>query len=111
MRPNTFTISRLAAAADMNVATVRYYQRRKLLHQPARPSGGVRRNGESNVNPLRFIRHAHKMRISLDAITGLLQITGKHTYERTSQYTQRKRVDIRIANNHLRDQERKHNKK
>ena len=42
MRPNTFTISRLAAAADVHVETVRYYQRRRLLRQPGRPIGGVR---------------------------------------------------------------------
>ena len=41
MRPNTFTISRLAAAADVHVETVRYYQRRRLLRQPERPIGGV----------------------------------------------------------------------
>ncbi len=51
MRPNTFTISRLAAAADVHVETVRYYQRRRLLRQPERPIGGVRRYDENDVNP------------------------------------------------------------
>src|SRR3546814_20517973 len=95
MRPNTFTISRLAAAADVHVETVRYYQRRKLLHQPARPSGGVRRYGESDVNRLRFIRHALKMGLSIDAIAGFIQITGQHYSEQTRQLTDRKPVDVR----------------
>src|SRR3546814_12796079 len=94
MRPNTFTISRLAAAADVHVETVRYYQRRKLLHQPARPSGGVRRYGESDVNRLRFIRQDQKIGFSLDAIAGLLQITGKHSYEPTRQLTDRQLVVV-----------------
>ncbi|SFN64879.1 MerR family transcriptional regulator [Dokdonella immobilis] len=106
MRPNTFTISRLAAAADVHVETVRYYQRRKLLHQPARPSGGVRRYGESDVNRLRFIRHAQKMGFSLDEIAGLLQITGKHSCEQTRQLTERKLVDVRLRIRELRNLER-----
>jgi MerR family regulatory protein len=33
------TIGQLAAAAGVNIETIRYYQRRKLLALPDRPSG------------------------------------------------------------------------
>jgi hypothetical protein len=41
------TIGRVAAAAGVNVETIRYYQRRRLLEEPAKPSGG---NGSDSIN-------------------------------------------------------------
>ena len=41
MTHQTLTISRLAASAKVNIETVRYYQRRGLLNEPARPLGGI----------------------------------------------------------------------
>ncbi|EOU9650239.1 MerR family DNA-binding transcriptional regulator, partial [Citrobacter braakii] len=34
------TIGKLADAAGVNVETIRYYQRRGLLDEPAKPLGG-----------------------------------------------------------------------
>ena len=106
MRPNTFTISRLAAAADVHVETVRYYQRRRLLRQPERPIGGVRRYDENDVNRLQFIRRAQMMGFSLDEIAGLLEITGERSCEQTRQLTERKLVDVRLRIRELRQLER-----
>ncbi len=63
MGMKTTTIAGLAQAGGVGVETVRYYQRRGLLDQPARPDGGglgggVRRYGEADVRRLRFIRAA-----------------------------------------------------
>jgi MerR family mercuric resistance operon transcriptional regulator len=41
--PHTYTIARLASAAGVHVEAIRYYQRRKLIPEPTRPIGGVRR--------------------------------------------------------------------
>jgi len=106
VRPNTFTISRLAAAADVHVETVRYYQRRRLLRQPERPIGGVRRYDENDVNRLQFIRRAQMMGFSLDEIAGLLQITGERSCEQTRQLTERKLADVRLRIRELRQLER-----
>ena len=106
MHPNTFTVSRLAAAADVHVETVRYYQRRGLLHQPERPNGGVRRYGGSDVDRLRFIRRAQMMGFSLDEIAGLLQITGERACEQTRQLTEQKLADVRLRIRELRHLER-----
>lgn len=106
MRPDTLTISRLAAAADVHVETVRYYQRRRLLHQPERPIGGVRRYGEIDVNRLRFIRRAQMMGFSLDEIAGLLKITGERACEQTRQLTEQKLADVRLRIRELRHLER-----
>jgi MerR family mercuric resistance operon transcriptional regulator len=55
------TIAGLAKAGGVGVETVRYYQRRGLMAEPARPdgpglSGGVRRYGDADVRRLRFIK-------------------------------------------------------
>ncbi|MDB5709515.1 MAG: MerR family transcriptional regulator [Sphingomonas bacterium] len=70
------TIGRLAAAAGVGVETVRYYQRRGLLGQPARTGlrDGVRRYGERDVQQLRFIRAAQGAGFTLDQIGALLDL-------------------------------------
>jgi len=40
-------LRRLAAAAGVHVETIRYYQRRRLIAEPPRPVGGVRRYSEA----------------------------------------------------------------
>jgi len=68
------TIGGLAKAAGVGVETVRYYQRRGLLSEPARPPGEVRRYGEEDVRRLRFIRSAQAAGFTLNEIAGLLAL-------------------------------------
>ena len=105
MSPRTFTISRLAASAGVHIETVRYYQRRGLLHAPERPAGGVRRYGESDVNRLQFIRRAQVMGFSLDEIADLLKLTGERSCEQTRQLTEHKLADVRLRLEELRQLE------
>jgi MerR family mercuric resistance operon transcriptional regulator len=70
-------IGELAQAGGVGVETVRYYQRRGLLDQPARPdgggaSGGVRRYGEADLHRLRFIRAAQAAGFTLEQVGELL---------------------------------------
>ena len=48
MANNEYTIGRLAAAAGVNVETVRYYQRVGLMAVPKRAPGGIRRYREDD---------------------------------------------------------------
>ncbi len=68
------TIGGLARAAGVGVETVRYYQRRGLLAEPARPPGEVRRYGESDLKRLRFIRRAQAAGFTLEEIGELLAL-------------------------------------
>jgi MerR family mercuric resistance operon transcriptional regulator len=73
----SMTIGGLAAAADVNVETVRYYQRRGLLPLPdkgARGAGSVRRYGAADAARLRFIRRAQQLGFTLEEIGELLQL-------------------------------------
>jgi MerR family mercuric resistance operon transcriptional regulator len=95
MALNTMTISRLAAAADVHVETVRYYQRRGLLREPERPQGSVRRYGADDVGRLQFIRRAQAVGFRLDEIAGLLEVKGRRACEQTRHLTERKLAEVR----------------
>jgi MerR family mercuric resistance operon transcriptional regulator len=69
---SNLTIGRVAAAAGVNVETIRFYQRLGLLAEPARPSGGVRRYGSEVVARLRFIKRAQQLGFSLAEVQRLL---------------------------------------
>lgn len=68
------TIGGLADAAGVGVETVRYYQRRGLLTEPARPPGEVRRYGAEDVKRLKFIRSAQAAGFTLAEIGELLAL-------------------------------------
>lgn len=68
------TIGGLAGVAGVNVETIRYYQRRGLLHEPQKPLGGYRRYPADMVNRVRFIKRAQALGFTLEEITGLLRL-------------------------------------
>jgi len=71
---NSDTIGGLARAAGVGVETVRYYQRRGLLQEPARPPGEIRRYGPEEMKRLRFIRSAQAAGFTLNEIKELLDL-------------------------------------
>jgi MerR family mercuric resistance operon transcriptional regulator len=72
--PAAMTIGALATEAGVGVETVRFYQRRGLLGEPARARGSVRRYGPADLARLRFIRSAQRSGFSLDEVAQLLQL-------------------------------------
>ncbi len=67
------TIARLAAAGSVGVETIRYYQRRGLLAEPAK-AGAVRRYGAPDLRRLLFIRRAQAAGFTLETIAELLSL-------------------------------------
>lgn len=60
--PHTpLTIGRLAKAAEVNVETIRYYQRVKLIVEPVKPLEGFRVYPSEAINRIRFIKRAQKL--------------------------------------------------
>ena len=53
--------SELAAAADVNPQTLRYYERRGLLSQPERTAGGYRTYRQDAVEVVRFVKCAQRL--------------------------------------------------
>lgn len=76
------TIGQLASTGGVNVETIRYYQREKLLHTPKRTFGSIRRYSEEELKRLLFIKRAQAIGFSLTEITLLLQLAeGEHCKE------------------------------
>lgn len=71
------TIGVLAKRGDVNVETIRYYQRRGLLREPAKPSGGFRRYAADSVKRVRFIKRAQSLGFTLEEVLGLLALNEK----------------------------------
>lgn len=79
---SNLTIGAFARAAGVNVETIRFYQRRRLLREPERPYGSIRRYGESDVARVRFVKSAQRLGFSLDEIGELLKLDdGTHCAE------------------------------
>jgi DNA-binding transcriptional MerR regulator len=66
------TIGKLAAAGGVGVETVRFYQRRGLLTEPARAGSGYREYSEADQERLVFIRRARRLGFTLGEISDLL---------------------------------------
>ena len=84
------TIAGLAREGGVGVETVRYYQRRGLLHEPDRPSGGgvggsIRRYGTDDARRLRFIRSAQAAGFTLEHIGELLALDATDDRARARQ--------------------------
>jgi MerR family mercuric resistance operon transcriptional regulator len=50
------TIGAFAKSAEVNIETIRFYQRKGLLVEPDRPYGGIRRYGEADVARVKFVK-------------------------------------------------------
>ena len=91
----SLTIGALAEAAGVNVETIRFYQRKGLMQEPARPLGGIRRYGGSDLARVRFIKSAQRLGFSLDEVADLLKLEdGSHCTEAREQ-GERKLMDVR----------------
>lgn len=55
---NGLKIEDLAGRSGVGVEAIRFYERKGLLRQPAKPPSGNRRHPEETVSRVRFIRAA-----------------------------------------------------
>jgi len=69
-----WTIGQLAKAVGVNIQTVRYYERLKLLSPSARRPSGYRLYGQEEERRLRFIKNAQALGFTLHEIEELLDL-------------------------------------
>src|SRR5579859_2301126 len=69
-------IGELAARAGVNVQTILYYERRRLLPQPPRTSSGYRAYADADLAQVQFIRHTQQLGFTLREIQALLPVHG-----------------------------------
>ncbi|KAF0809720.1 Hg(II)-responsive transcriptional regulator [Alcanivorax sp. S71-1-4] len=80
--PPILTIGAFAKAAEVNVETIRFYQRKGLLPEPDRLYGRIRRYGPEDVARVRFVKSAQRLGFNLDEVSQLLQLEdGTHCSE------------------------------
>lgn len=90
------TIGRLAKAVGVNVETIRFYQRKGLLREPARPIGGIRHYGQTDVARVKFIKSAQRLGFSLEDIGQLLQLDEGMKCSAAAQLASRHLADVRL---------------
>jgi MerR family mercuric resistance operon transcriptional regulator len=77
----------------MNLETIRYYERRRLLPKPPRTTSGYRQFSPDAARRLRFIKRAQELGFSLDEVRDLLTLGTDPRQNRT---TIRARAQVKI---------------
>ncbi len=72
---NTIKIGTLAKACDVNIDTVRYYERKGLISPLERTNSGYRVYDQGSVKRLRFIRKTQSLGFTLEEIKELLGLS------------------------------------
>lgn len=94
MKP--LTIGALAKQVGVNLETVRFYERRRLLPEPPRSDSGYRLYPAEAARRLRFIKRAQELGFSLHEIQELLslRVSPRSTSKEIRQRAEAKIVDI-----------------
>ena len=70
----TLTIGQLAMKANVNLETIRYYERRGLLREPPRNKSGHRQYSSGAVKRTDFIKRCQSLGFSLNEIAEILEL-------------------------------------
>lgn len=70
-------IGQVARSTGLSIDTIRFYEKRGLVHAPPRSSGGYRVYDERDVERFRFVGRAQSLGFSLQEIRELLVIESR----------------------------------
>ncbi len=92
----TMTIGQLAKRANVNVETVRYYERRGLIARPTSNASGYRQYTPRDVARIEFIKRCQSLGFSLNEIADLLslRVDPKATCADVKQRAEAKIADV-----------------
>lgn len=99
------TIGQVAEAAEVNIQTIRYYERRGLFPTPRRTPSGYRQYAVEAVNRIRFIKHAQELGFSLQEIQELLGLRVRDGAA-CDAVAQRTRTKLKVVEQKIRDLQR-----
>ena len=74
LRASGIPISKLSRLTGVNIETIRYYEKIKMLPAPLRTEGGHRVYGAKETQLLAFIRRGRELGFTLDEIRALLDL-------------------------------------
>jgi MerR family mercuric resistance operon transcriptional regulator len=86
----------VAAAAGVNQQTLRYYERRGLVAEPLRTTGGHRLYPPETVTVLRVIKTAQRLGFTLDEVGELLDV-GAHRHGRRADAGLLERAEAKLV--------------
>ena len=75
-RAENLPIGELSKRSGVNIETIRYYERIKVLPAPPRTASGRRVYGSQEARILAFVRRSRELGFSLDQIRALLRLGG-----------------------------------
>jgi MerR family mercuric resistance operon transcriptional regulator len=93
---NELRSSQVAAAAGVNLQTLRYYERRGLLPRPPRSMGGHRLYSSDAVTMLRVIKAAQRLGFTLNEVANLVE-AGRHNHKHHPDTQLRARAQTKLA--------------
>src|SRR5260370_5759118 len=76
--PAVLSIGELSRQTGVNIETIRYYERIKMLPAPPRTASGRRVYGLSETRTLAFIRRSRELGFTLDEIRALLALSAQN---------------------------------
>ncbi len=109
MNNSSTTISKAAQRAGVGIETIRYYQRRGLIKEPAKPVEGYRLYPEQTIAQVRFIKRAQELGFSLNEVKTLVELGDEKCLETRDlavlklELVQNKIRDLQSIENNLRD--------
>ena len=109
MNNSRTTISKAAQRAGVGIETIRYYQRRGLIEEPAKPVEGYRLYPEQTIARVRFIKRAQELGFSLKEVKTLVELGDEKCLETRDlavlklELVQTKIRDLQSIENNLRD--------
>ena len=92
-----YGIGALSKRAEVNIETIRYYERIGVMPQPPRTAGGQRVYDSRHLKRLAFVRRSRELGFSLDEIRALLRLVdgGDYTCGEVHEMTLAHIADIR----------------
>jgi MerR family mercuric resistance operon transcriptional regulator len=75
-RAESLSIGELSKRAGVNIETIRYYERIKMLPAPGRSASGRRIYGPAEARILAFIRRSRDLGFTLEEVRALLALGG-----------------------------------
>lgn len=75
-RNETFPIGELSRRTGVNIETIRYYERIRMVPAPPRTEGGRRVYAAGHVQTLSFIRRGRELGFTIEEIRTLLALGG-----------------------------------
>lgn len=74
------SIGELSKRSDVNIETIRYYEKIGVMPAPDRSANRYRVYGADHLKRLSFVRRSRRLGFSLDEIRGLLRLVDGHAY-------------------------------